>query len=144
MNYQYHDGGRRDAAVTDPRFRGRASADCAVRALAIALSLPYAEVYGNLLALNARRKRVAGMARTHKPTGCYTAALGDFLEQRGKVARITRPRTRAYVKDLPSIPGCLLILSSRHVAAAVDGTIYDTFDSRSRVLEEVWTIGEAT
>ena len=135
ISFIQSDGGRAAAG-----FRGEAG-DCATRAIAIALGLPYRQVYEELqdrqrLWLRTGRPSKAKRAMLAKSSssvrnGTAKAVITDFLSDRGwiwtptmHVGRGTQVHLRA--DELPA--GRLICRLSRHVAAVVDGVLHDTHD----------------
>ena len=126
MQFQYNDGGRETAG-----FKGHAG-DCACRAIAIAASKPYREVYNtiNCLAIFERpSKRYSGFsnARTgvHRPVVHeYLTALGFKWTPTMFIGQGCKVHLRA--DELPT--GRLIVSLSRHYAAVIDGVLHDTHD----------------
>lgn len=115
------DGGRAAAG-----FRGRAG-DCVTRALAIALELPYRQVYDDLAELS-----LAYGGRRSARDGVESVVMRDYLTRHKNwvwtptmsVGSGCRVHLRA--DELP--PGRLVVRLSRHVCAVVDGVVHDTYD----------------
>lgn len=128
MNFIYHDGGRSAAG-----FRGSAG-DCVCRAISIATGKPYAEVYGELNAEAKRERRGKRTGRgsrssardgVHKATTArYLAALGWKWTPTMGIGAGCRVHLRA--DELPG--GRLIVSLSRHLAAVINGAVYDTSD----------------
>lgn len=124
--YQYDDGGRAAAG-----FRGT-TGDCSCRAIAIALELPYREVYDalNEAAKTWERPR-RGKRRSSARTGVAMETLKRFLADRGwqwiptmRIGQGCRVHLRA--EELPT--GRIIARVSKHLVAVVDGTIHDNHD----------------
>ena len=146
MKFIYSDGGRSAAG-----FKGSAG-DCVCRAISIATGKPYSEVYGELNeeARRERRGRRKGRgarssARTvaHKATTArYLAALGWKWVPTMGIGTGCRVHLRA--DELPG--GRLIVSLSRHLAAVIDGAVYDTEDPTrggGRCVYGYWTAGAA-
>jgi hypothetical protein len=131
MDYQYNDGGRKDAG-----YKGD-SGDCVARAVSIAAELPYKEVYNDLAYGNAAQRKTR---RSHRSSGKRTAQNGiqtqrewfkNYMEYLGfvwtptmKIGQGCKVHLRA--DELPA--GRLVVSVSRHYVAVIDGVINDTFD----------------
>lgn len=128
----YHDGGRAAAG-----FRGEAG-DCVVRAVAIAAELPYLEVYESIFDLArpvpVRRRAArdgAGYSRSPRK-GVRKNVLRAFIE--GTMGWKWTPTmfigsgctVHLRREELP--PGRLIVRTSKHAVAVIDGVIYDTDD----------------
>lgn len=125
-HYTYNDGGRAAAG-----FRGE-SRDCVTRAIAIATELSYREVY-DLINKQADYER-----RGPKRTGVSSARNGVYKETTRRVLaelgwqwtptmRIGSGCTvHLRADELPS--GRLIVSTSRHLVAVIDGVIHDTHD----------------
>lgn len=126
MEFKYSDGGRAKAG-----YRGKASGDCFVRAVAIALDLPYDHVYSIVAErcnkTNPRKKK----RRNHPAKGIYREFADKILEEFGwEWVPTVMPGGRNYPKlracDLPDGP--IVARVSRHFCAVIDGTVYDDHD----------------
>jgi hypothetical protein len=122
-----HDGGRAAAG-----FKGRASGDCVTRAIAIATGKPYREVYDALNDL-AKMERPRGKTkRSSSERGVHRVTYERYLFGLGfkwvpimKVGSGCTVHLRA--DELPKT-GRLVLSLSRHLAAVVDGALYDVDD----------------
>ena len=134
------DGGRQAAG-----YKGQAG-DCVTRAIAIATSQPYQEVYDALNGLavterTGKRKRGKSSART----GVYRPTLRKYLMSLGWQWTPTMQIGQGCKVHLTAaeLPGGNLIVSvSKHLVAVVDGVIHDTHDpSRdgTRCVYGYWT-----
>ena len=111
----YSDGGRAAAG-----FRGNAG-DCVTRAIAIASGIPYEEVYSALSEESVTSPR-RGIARAiFHP---YILALGFTWTATMAIGSGCTIHVRA--SELPD--GALIVRLSRHLAAVINGTVYDTYD----------------
>lgn len=141
LPWVHSDGGRAEAG-----FKGD-TGDCVTRAIAIALGLPYRDVYDALherqrLWLATRRKpRVtrSGRAVGASPRlGVYREAFGPWLAERGWTHTPTMAigsgcRVHLAAGELPTDRGPLIANLSKHVAAVLpDGrggmAVLDTHD----------------
>ncbi len=121
------DGGR---AATG--FKGEAG-DCGTRAIAIALEIPYGELYNCLkAAFEAEPCPTRGGRRSHPRTGIYRSSMHRYLSRAGwewtptmHVGQGCTVHLRA--DELP--PGRLIVRLSKHYAAVIDGVLHDTHDS---------------
>jgi hypothetical protein len=147
------DGGRAAAG-----FKGSAS-DCVVRAIAIATELSYQHVYDAIhQATLADRPTMARLelsygvqARRHASprTGVHKRVYKRWLDQLGWTWTPTMQigtgcQVHLRAEELPS--GRLVVATSRHLTAVIDGVIHDTHDpSRggTRCVYGVWTPGNA-
>lgn len=118
MKFIYHDGGRKDAG-----FNG-ACGDCVTRAMAIALDLPYLDVY-NLI------KKLTGETPRNGVVKSGLKTIAKWLETQGWHWTPTMTigsgcQVHLRTHDLPS--GRLICRVSKHWVCVIDGVIYDTFD----------------
>jgi hypothetical protein len=124
--FVYDDGGRAAAG-----FKG-ATRDCVTRAISIATSKPYKEIYDsiNQVARSERRgKRKSGISSAR--TGVYKQTTKKYVESLGWRWTPTMQigsgcRVHLCKGELPS--GRLIVSVSRHVVAVIDGVIHDTHD----------------
>ena len=129
MPWQYDDGGRYRAG-----YRGE-TGDCVVRAVAIATAREYQVVYDEIDAAVAAERRTAGRSsgRSSARTGLYKSTLHRYMRD---VLRWTWTPTmgigtgcRVHLRqgELPT-RGPLIVDLSQHVAAVIDGVVYDASD----------------
>jgi hypothetical protein len=121
MNVIITDGGRAEAG-----FKGEAN-DCVTRAVAIITQRPYREVYQEL----ARYEQQVSGVRSAR-NGISKKAYRKYLADHGftwipkmQVGVGTTVHLRR--NELPD--GRLIVLTSRHLVAVIDGTVYDSHDS---------------
>lgn len=132
INFIEHDGGRVAAG-----FKGTAG-DCVCRAIAIATGLPYRQVYDALAEGNAGQRvtrktlKTGARARTARH-GIYTTRkwFKDYMASLGfrwvpTMGIGTGCTVHLRPDQLPS--GRLVVSLSRHVAAVIDGVLYDTYN----------------
>lgn len=133
IQYVFHDGGRKNAG-----YKGD-TGDCVVRAIAIAAELDYEKVYNDLFQLNenfaeTKRCKVAKKLREKGGTprdGNFKNIYRPYLESLGWkwVPTMTIGsgcKTHLSKSELPS--GRLIVRVSKHLAAVIDGILYDNHD----------------
>lgn len=131
MTFQVNDGGRAAAG-----FKGSAG-DCVTRALAIAMDLPYAEVYEAMAYGNAHQdcKAKSGwqIGRKSARNGIDTSRqwFKDFMMMHGwrwvpTMGIGTGCKIHLRKEELPS--GRIIARMSKHLCAVIDGVIHDTQD----------------
>ena len=128
-NFQYDDGGRAEAG-----FEGTAG-DCAVRAIAIATELPYAEVH----------KQLSQAYGASADLGVSRECIHEFLVGYGwkwvpTMGIGTGCKVHLKAEELPA--GRIVARVSKHVSAVIGGVVCDTHDpSRggSRCVYGYWT-----
>jgi hypothetical protein len=116
MNFVHNDGGRAEAG-----FKG-STRDCVVRAIAIAMQRPYAEVYRDIqdfAGASAARKGVPKplirrYMQDHAWTWVSTMAIGQGC------------KVHLCKDELPT--GRLVVSVSRHLVAMINGVVHDTHD----------------
>lgn len=141
IEYRYSDGGRAEAG-----YKG-STGDCVARSIAIATELPYAHVYDALNELAGDERQRARGRRSSARTGVRRRTYDRFLKLLGwewtptmQIGSGCQVHLRA--DELP--PGRLIVRLSGHIAAVVDGVLYDTYDcSRdgTRCVYGVWRPG---
>lgn len=140
LGFQFNDGGRAEAG-----FKGTCR-DCGVRAAAIALSLPYKEVYDELnsirkdLLSKARSPRVRKGLENSVREGTAMAVLNEFMARHGWVwvpkMHIGSGCT-THLYDLPM--GRFVCRVAKHCCAVIDRTIHDIFrDNEERCVYGYW------
>ena len=137
MTVVYDDGGRAKAG-----YRGKAR-DCACRAIAIALDMPYPDAYKliNAAAKKERRKNNRSSART----GVHADTMKTLLAELGwtwtpTMGIGTGCTVHLSADELPT--GRLIARLSRHYVAVIDGCIHDTYNStrgETRCVYGFWT-----
>lgn len=118
------DGGRFAAG-----FKGSAS-DCVCRSIAIATGRPYATVYDDLSAF-AKRERPRAKKRSSPRTGVHKPTIDRYLSSLGWHWQTTMQigsgcQVHLCHGELPT--GRLIVRSSKHLTAVIDGVIHDTHD----------------
>ncbi len=124
MNYAYY----------QPNPEGKSVGDCTVRAISKALGQTWEETYAGLA--------LEGFTRGDLPNA--DSVWGPYLKARGFVRRFLPddcPDCYTVADFAVDHPKGVFILSmpGRHVVAVVDGTIYDSWDSRGEVPTYFWT-----
>ena len=119
MDFIYNDGGREAAG-----FRGKKCKDCAVRALAIIGERDYRQVYDDLESI--AQTKIANSRRgvTKKVWKKYLNDLGWTWTPTMHIGSGCKVHLRA--DELPE--GRLVVSTSRHLVAVIDGQIHDTHD----------------
>lgn len=124
MQFIYDDGGRAAAG-----FKG-STGDCGVRAIAIALCIPYAIVYDAANAMGKEEKRRT-RKRSNAREGIWTETLRKMVEPHGwqwvptmSIGSGCKVHMRA--AELPA--GRIIVRVSGHYAAVIDGVLHDTED----------------
>ena len=140
MKYQYDDGGRAAAG-----FKGTCG-DCGTRAAAIALSLPYKEVYDELNSIRKEMLAKARSARTKKALsgsvrdGTATEVMDEFMKRHGWVWVAKMHIGSGCTMHLCDVPaGRFVCRVAKHYCAVVDRTIRDIFeDDDDRCVYGYW------
>lgn len=128
--YEYNDGGRAAAG-----FKG-STGDCAVRAMAIATGIPYADCYKEL----AQANKDAGKPKSVRG-GIMKGDFDKVLKRHGWVWH-SAPKfegRKARAGDLPD--GMVVARMARHFAAVSYRTVNDSFDSRHKMVYGYWQKG---
>lgn len=130
IRWFYHDGGREAAG-----YQGSAG-DCVCRAIAIALQLPYQQVYDELNQFAQGRERWSKHRRkrgklSHSRTGVYKPTFRRYLESKGwewVPTMFVGSGCKVHLRESELPSGRLVVSLSRHVSAVIDGVVYDTHD----------------
>lgn len=122
MTWVYDDGGRSLAG-----YRGE-TGDCVCRSIAIATGMAYADVYA---ALNEEAKSERRARRSSARTGVHMTTIRRYLERLGwewtpTMGIGTGCKVHLDPYELPT--GRLIIRTSGHITAMIDGVIHDTHD----------------
>lgn len=127
MQFIYSDGGRALAG-----FKGE-TGDCVTRAIAIATGMPYVEVYNlvntvskeTVRVIKGRTKQSSARVGVYKDT---TRAVMDYLGWRWVPTMAVGRGCTTHLKadELPK--GRIVVKVSRHLAAVIDGVLFDTHD----------------
>lgn len=117
MSWVYNDGGRKEAG-----YKGTTN-DCVIRAVAIATSLPYKQVYRDI-------KKLLGKGQSPRggvPKKVYKKYLQSLGWEWVATMRFGEGCTTHLNEDeLPS--GILIVEVSKHVVCVIDGVLQDTSD----------------
>lgn len=108
-------------AYYNPNPARRSVGDCAVRALSKALDQTWEETYAGLA--------LEGFIRGDLPNA--DSVWGPYLKARGF--------TRHFIPDDNPNGTFILSMPGRHVLAAVDGVLYDSWDSGGEIPVYYWT-----
>lgn len=117
MQWRYDDGGRATAG-----FKGSVG-DCAVRAIAIATRQDYRLVYNALNTLSQAERRAD---KSSSRLGVYRLTIDKYLLANGFLWVPTNCRIHMRPIELPC--GRLVVRLAQHIAAVIDGVVYDTYD----------------
>lgn len=125
MKFVANDGGRTAAG-----FKGK-TGDCVTRAVAIASSRPYQEVYDGLNAYKASLRQTKRVRGSSARTGVSRRVYEEYLKTRGwqwvpTMGVGTGCKVHLRESELPK--GRLIVRLSGHVAAVIDGVLHDTYD----------------
>lgn len=132
IEFVKHDGGRAEAGYAT----GSDAGDCVTRAIAIAADLPYKTVYDELFKRGKEfwSKKLSGAKLTSAASprnGILKTIYEPYIEELGFKWTATMSigsgcQVHLRADELPS--GVLIVRLSRHVAAVIDGVLYDTYD----------------
>lgn len=106
--------------------------DCAVRALCKVLGMPWEKVYVGLMTLGFQ---MCDMPSSNNVWGAMLRKHGFYRS----VPDVESPETYTaaeFLKDHPN--GAYVLAFDGHAAAAVDGVLYDTWDSSTEVPQYYW------
>lgn len=118
MEFTYNDGGRQAAG-----YKTVARGDCAPRAIAIALDLPYKKVLADLYELGGN-----GYGRSHPSQGTSTTIITRYLKSKGwKYVEVDQ--TLRFRRDNLPKRKRMIVAIQRHVVAVIDGVLHDTWES---------------
>lgn len=125
--YIFNDGGRSAAGYKC------SSRDCGVRAVAIAIGLEYKTAQKLLKEYSA--KGMLGSKAISK--GIFKEDLDAALESLGWVW-VEAPKFEGRKAKYSDIPGTAILRMAKHFVAVVDGVLYDTWDSREKMVYGYW------
>lgn len=116
--------------------------DCVVRAIALACDLYYEDVYSQLEAQKAIgyyirfSKNPTRKISTDPSRGNFFPDYNRYLSSIGWVyVKFKKPTTLGHLKIFE---GSVILHMSKHLAAAINGTIYDMWDSRQEGRSKVF------
>ena len=124
-------------AEYNPNPTGRRVGDCAVRAIAKALNKTWEEAYVLIM--------TAGFQMGDMPSS--NSVWGAVLRQNGfKMTAIPDTCPDCYTaedfcKECPE--GTFVLGFGNHVAAVIDGTLYDSWDSSKEIPQYVWYLKDS-
>jgi hypothetical protein len=128
-NFQFDDGGREEAG-----FKG-STGDCVTRAIAIALQLPYQQVYDEMNCLISSSRNYKRKKKSHARKGVNKVFYRKYLSDRGwtwvptmKIGQGCKVHLTA--EELPK--GRIIARVTNHLCAVIDGVIHDTHDCSRR------------
>lgn len=108
--------------------RGNFVNDCTIRAISLAEGKSWQETYDELSYIAGQNGIILDDVNFIKP----------FLDSRYYRIRFDEVLVGDFAKNHHS--GIYLITMNGHITCCVDGTIFDTFDCRSRTIENVWKV----
>ena len=158
VGWDYNDGGRADAG-----YRGHAG-DCCTRAVAIATDRTYEQARLELMdatdewlstGRDSKKKRAIRASRRNRSVrgGVHTEVMELYLGRLGWTQhKVSQEHfTQARMPE-QFAQGTVIVKTRKHFAAVVDGTLQDTWDSRTydhpewgqgeRKVYRVWTFGD--
>jgi len=119
MKFQYNDGGRAAAG-----YKG-ATRDCVARSMAIATQMGYEYCY-DMVQTNCKDHGDGG-ARNGVPKK-VTRAMMEVLGWEWVPTMGIGTGCKVHLRDGELPMGRLMVSTSRHITAVIDGVIYDTYD----------------
>ena len=125
-NFIYNDGGRSASG------RKGEARDCGVRAMAIALSLPYDQCYREL----AQANKEAGYKKSARD-GLYKDVYEKVLNKHGWFWK-PAPKFEGRRAKAADTEGVCIARMARHFCAVVEGVPQDTFDSSQKMVYGIW------
>jgi len=129
IDFVYDDGGRSSVGY---KFKGKRTEDCVVRAITIALGLPYEQVFRELMYM--------GMEYGAYPN--WPCVYERYLKAQGWVKnKCPRNASGKLIKlrDWYSAPHRAVVTNSGHLTAIVDGKCRDLWDCTYRPVNSYWT-----
>ena len=148
LPFVFDDGGRAAAG-----FKGQTN-DCVVRAIAIAMQLPYRDVYDELYErqryyAETSRSKVARRLKfqgTSPRLGVVREAFDPFILDRGwqwHPTMLIGSGCKVHLADGELPLGRLIVRPANHVCAVIDGTIRDTYDPNDVDGRRPWWGGDS-
>jgi len=129
IDFVYDDGGRSKVGY---KSRVKNADDCVVRSIAIALDLPYDQVFRELMYIGLELGLYPNARSVHE----------RYLKAHGWVKNKC-PRNASgnliKLRDWCSAPHRAVVSNSRHLTAIVDGKCRDTWDCTYRPVNSYWT-----
>ena len=127
MKYVYHEGGRLESTH---RKEGKSakSTDCVLRAISLALDIPYDEVWEFKLPLGYDDDmKLEEIAR-------------EFGHEINRIQTIKKGQKKRMTAHCMPAKGRFILRQAKHWVALVDGKLLDTWDSSSRCIYYAWEI----
>ncbi len=128
MSYQYNDAGREAAGFVGNR-------DCGIRAVSIALGLPYTGARSLLKEYAKAGKQGNGQIAR----GIYKEDMAAALGSKGWVWH-SAPKfigRKARYGDIPK--GRVIVRMAKHYAAVIDGVLLDAWNSSEKMVYGYWS-----
>lgn len=124
--YQYSDGGREAAGL-------KSKTDCGIRAVAIACDMPYQDARKLLKEYAQRGKQGSRMISK----GVYKEDMDAALRSLGW-RWVKAPTFEGRKARYSDIPGTAIVRMAKHYAAVIDGVLYDSWDSSTKMVYGYW------
>lgn len=126
MGYVHTDGGRAQSG------RKGSCGDCAVRAMATALGVPYEDAYKEIALAN----KAAGNTKSVR-SGVRREVFGEVLSRHGwlwsRAPVIPGRKARPY-----DLKGTVIARQAHHFVAVIGGVPHDVFDSSDKMVYGYW------
>ena len=125
-NFQLNDGGRAEAG-----FSGK-TGDCVTRAIAIAMNIPYKEVYDDMNKFIGSLRQTKKIKSSSSRTGISKTVSRRYITERLGWTWVpcmgigTGCKVHLTPNELPK--GRIIAKVSKHLVAVIDGVIQDTYD----------------
>lgn len=126
MNYNFNDGGRKNAG-----FKG-STGDCGVRALAIALDMDYKIAY-NLLA---QANKDMGFAKSAR-NGIHKNIYNSVLNKLGWFW-VSAPKFVGRKARCSDLKGIVIAQQAGHFVTVINGIPQDTWDCSNKMVYGYW------
>ncbi len=104
--------------------------DCVIRAISTILEQPWEVTYDGLVEIGRKYGR---MPNDDNVINRYLTALGYEKQKEPRTADNKKIKISDYVKEHPHFTA-IASLGTRHLAAVVDGIVYDIWDSSDEIL----------
>ena len=124
--FNYNDGGREDAG-----YKGK-TRDCTVRAMAIALKLPYKQCYEEL----AQANKEAGGKKSVR--GGVTIKVFEAVLNKHGWYWEAAPKFRSRKARAADTYGTVIARQARHVVAVRKGVVQDVINSSGKMVYGIW------
>lgn len=123
-NFVHNDGGREAAG-----YKGKNAGDCVARAVAIALELPYKQVYLDIARLN----KEFGFKRSARD-GVHQQVYELYLKRKGWSWRKAPKFEGRKAKPADLLHGRVIAKQASHLVAVIDGKPHDLWDTSQRMV----------